>query len=268
MLHAFPKFQLDRIQMFFPVQRFIQSNQQFVLRKQRKEADKLRTEIFHIAVQICHHAKFFHLLSELLGLHLHAVRLFQLVFLFQCLRCLFCLRFDRFQAIQLLLLCQDHFRRRIDRHCPQCFHRTLAEYIKPTDRLYLITPELNTIRIFFCQIINIDNTAANGKLPRFFYLISLFVAHLYELHRNRFFLHDAFRRDRDTVFLQHLQWQAGRKKRIHCRYDRQRLLFQNPAIAADPFLCHLLSADIRLKENVILGRKQYGIFIKKGIILI
>ena len=44
-----------------------------------------------------------------------------------------------------------------------------------------VSPQLDSIRIFFRHIENINNSAANGKLSRFLYLRALFITHFHQL---------------------------------------------------------------------------------------
>ena len=70
------------------------------------------------------------------------------------------------------------FYSRINRDLIEIFQRALALRIKCTDRIDLISPELDSPWILFCKRIDIDNSTTNRKLSRHLYLTYALITHM------------------------------------------------------------------------------------------
>ena len=135
----------------------------------------------HEAFQIDYTAKLLRRLFDLFDLRLNPVRCLWIALLPQFFCILLRLFFDSCKAVLPARLRQHQLCCRINRNLIQIFHRTLGQHVKASNRLHAVSPQLDPIRIFFRHIENIDNSAANGKLPRLFHLRALFISHFHQL---------------------------------------------------------------------------------------
>ena len=94
---------------------------------------------------------------------------------------LLCFRRNLFDASLASVLLQNHFARRIDPNLVQRFDGALRHQVKTAKRLYLVPEQLDSVRILFGQVKDIQNIATDRKLSRRFHLIDLLVSHLREL---------------------------------------------------------------------------------------
>ena len=166
---------------------------------------RLRIKIKHEAFQIDYTAKLLRRLFDLFDLRLNPVRCLRIALLPQFFGILLRLFFDSRKAVLPARLRKHQLRCRINRNLIQIFHRTLGQHVKASNRLYAVSPQLDSDRILlrqrknikntapdrklshrldlilFRHIENINNSAANGKLSRFLYLRALFITHFHQL---------------------------------------------------------------------------------------
>ena len=142
---------------------------------------RLRIKIMHEAFQIDYTAKLLRRLFDFFDLRLNPVRCLRIALLPQFFGILLRLFFDSRKAVLPARLRKHQLRCRINRNLIQIFHRTLGQHVKASNRLHAVSPQLDSIRIFFRHIENINNSAANGKLSRFLYLRALFITHFHQL---------------------------------------------------------------------------------------
>ncbi len=174
---------------------------------------------------------------------------------------------DSRQTVRQIRLLQQHLRGRIDLYRFQLLDRALGKHVKAADGFHLIPPQLDAVRIFLRQIIDVDDIPADGKLPPVLHLKTLFIAHGHQLPGNGTFLGRLPLTDRQDHALHDRERDLGRHQGRQRSDHRHRTILRYSAQHLKTLGLQLLSPQIRLIEDQILGGKKQGIPVIKAIIL-
>ena len=167
-----------------------------------------------------------------------------------------------------MFLCKDQLTGRIDRYGRKLLNRPLALHIKAADGFHIISPQLDPVRVFLCQIENINDPATNAELPRCFHLIDILIAKLHELLCHLFFIQRAITAYRDHIIPENRKWNLRCKKTPEGRHHSKGSSLHHPAETPDPLLGKLISMDICLIKDHIPGWKAGRISVIKAVVLL
>ena len=252
--HTFPELHFHRQGLLLYPCRLINENTAFPLWEKTEKRNGILIKIPDIAFQIGHLGEFHNLFSQFLYLGFYPVRFFRqkrgpkLFFEFLCFL------FNPAQSLFLLLFRQHHLRSRINIHLIQLFHTALAEKVKASDGFHFLSPQLNTVRIFFREIKDINNSAPDGKLSRRIHLVILLIPHFSKLPGQLPLIQAAVRINMNHRSGYLLQKDLRRHQRSKgCDY-RLGLSLYNFSERLHTFRHKLVAMDIRLIENKILRR--------------
>ena len=147
--HALAELRFHAPYMFHQPYRLIQEYQRpfFSEEFQKCRSLILGIKVMQVAFQIQHAVAVDQLVFQLIQLHLDPVRFLRLHRSAEFFPLLLCLCLDPVKALVALVLRQDHFRRRKDRHGIQCLDGALAFHVKTADRIHRIAPQFDTVGV-------------------------------------------------------------------------------------------------------------------------
>ena len=176
------------------------------------------------------------------------------------------LRLYLFQPHANAFFLQHELRGRKNGYALQVLYGTLAQNVKASDRLHLIPPELDPVRIFLRKIKNVNNPAPHGKLPRAVHLIILFVSHRHQPFGKPVLTNAAAPVNVNDILLPVPNDLGRHQRRIGCD-NSDRFPLHQPPKGLDPLSNQLVSMDIRLEKYKILCRIQHDISVIKLVFL-
>ncbi len=240
------------------MRRFIQQRQR-ILRAQIKKSRCRRIEIAQKSLHSSEIPGLLRLLADAEHLLLQAGGLLRLSRLPELLIPLLLLGPDAADAVRQPRGGQNDLGRRIKSDRFQFLNGTLTQNIKAADGIDVVAPELDADRILLRQIIDIDDIAADGELAGTVHLVVALISHGGQAVRDRIQMDGLIAGQGENIFLQHPQRDLRRHQRGESRDDGHLLSLCHPAQAPKPLRLQLPSAEIRLIENEILGRKQHSV---------
>ncbi|CCZ36326.1 unknown [Firmicutes bacterium CAG:646] len=180
MNHTLPKFFLGGFRVFSQTHYLVQHHQR-IFRKIIQKSYGIFVEIMNKAFCSCKMLKFPHLILNFFRHIFDPGCFFRLKFISQLLLQSFRFFLYGFQPCSDRLLIQNHFRSRINNNFFQIFNGTLTFHIKASDRVDLVSPQLDSPGIFLRKRKDIHNPAPDRKLSRHLHLRRPLISQLYQL---------------------------------------------------------------------------------------
>ena len=220
--HTLPKLCLHSLSLFPQSWRLVQKNHTGIRLKIIQKRYSFPSKIRDTAIQSCDFPAFLHSLSQFLHNRLDPMGLFCFHGFSQFFRKSLFFFSKTFRSQKKLFLRQYQLCSRINQNLIQLFNRTLTFQIKGTDRINLRVPQFNPHRNLLCQRENIQNAAANGKLPHTVYLRHSFISQLRQLFLPLFQIQFLPRLCSENLISQLLQRKQMIHKSVQSRYHNTR----------------------------------------------
>ena len=254
LLHTLRKFRLCLRAPLDTSSQFIEKQQRLLRLKVVQKTCPLTAEIGQIRIHPRIHGQLLPLLGQFIRHGGYPVGFLCLHLFSQLIGKLFCLLLQTLNSFAALLFRQHQLTGRINRQDIQILNGFLALHIERTYRINLISPQFDTGWYFVCQRKNIQDAAAERKLPHGIHLIFLLISHVYQT-ADYFAQINGISRSKPYHAVPYLLRRCHRiHERIKGRNQCHALLLMNGRKCQKALGGQQISLYIRLIEQYILRR--------------